>query len=76
MSRKGKQMSDATSGIVSKECGRWLRKAGAKLGTWTNILRAVGAIVPAAIETADKLGEIGKQVYEMADRLDPVAPVS
>lgn len=74
MKRKGSKMSDAVHGVMSRECGRWLRKAGAKLGTWTNVLRALGTIVPAAAETADKLSEIGKQVYDMADKLDP-APV-
>ena len=69
-------MSEATHGVMSRECGRWLRKAGAKLGTWTNVMRALSAIVPSAGEVADKLSEIGKQVYDAADKLDPVVPVN
>lgn len=74
MRRKGTNMSDATKGAMNTVTGRWLRKAGAKLGTFANLFAAFAVITPEAGELGGKLSEMGRTCYEIADKLDPVAP--
>lgn len=64
-------MSKDASNLVLGVVGRWCRKAGAKLGTLANIVGAFAVLTPEAAELQGKLSNVGRELYEIADKLDP-----